>query len=229
MNMKKIGGILILTAVLSFSGVKVLAADATFSFYPSSGVVKDINEGFTVDVLINSGGYELNKARAVIKFDPTVIQLRTPMRNVFLFEEYPLEQSTIDNEHGIIMLTGYTPLDSEKPFYKTSNTGDVFARFEFSIVDPNVEQIVLSYEYSGIDGLFQSSLIKADVSAMNVLLAQPSPAVFTLNVEDVPETAIDMNTVGIVVGVLLILVGGFVRGSRVNLNRFSRGTIVLED
>lgn len=227
--MKKIGGILILTVVLSFSGIKVFASDATFSFYPASGVIRDVNEGFTVDVLINSGGYEISKARAVVKFDPTVIQLRTPMRNVSLFEDWPLEQSTVDNENGIIMLTGYTPLDSEKAFYKTLNTEDVFARLEFSVIDPNAEEIVLTYEYSGIDELFKSSLIKADISGMNVLLAQPSSATFTLNMDDVPDTAIDMNTIGILVGVLLILVGGFVRSSKVNFNTFGRGTIVLED
>ncbi|KKP64427.1 MAG: hypothetical protein UR61_C0046G0001, partial [candidate division WS6 bacterium GW2011_GWE1_34_7] len=149
MNMKKKGGILILFLLFALFTSKVHGADASFSFYPSSGIVENVQEGFTVDVLINSGGYELSKARAVIKFDPSVLQLTQASRNNTLFELWPTDQSTTDNGNGIVMLTGYTTSDGVTSFYKTQTSSDVFARLKFDIVDESAEEILLRFEYSG--------------------------------------------------------------------------------
>jgi len=229
MNMKKKGLIFLLFFLLTLSIPKVYAADASFSFYPSSGIVEDVKEGFTVDILIDSGGYELSKARAVIKFDPSVVQLSKAMKNNSLFEEWPLDQSTTDNTNGIVMLTGITSSDGLVPYYKTATSPDVFARLEFDIVDESAEKILLSFEYSGEDELFQSVLISAGKDTQNVLLSVPSSVTFLIDDDIVPSTSIDMNTLGIGIGILLILVGGFVRGSTINFSKQRRGTIVLED
>jgi len=229
MNMKKKGLIFLLFLLLTLSIPKVYAADASFSFYPSSGIVEDVKEGFTVDILIDSGGYELSKARAVIKFDPSVVQLSKAMKNNSLFEEWPLDQSTTDNTNGIVMLTGITSSDGLVPYYKTATSPDVFARLEFDIVDESAEKILLSFEYSSEDELFQSVLISAGKDTQNVLLSVPSSVTFLIDDDIVPSTSIDMNTLGIGIGILLILVGGFVRGSTINFSKQRRGTIVLED
>ena len=229
MNMKKKGLIFLLFLLLTLSIPKVYAADASFSFYPSSGIVEDVTEGFTVDILIDSGGYELSKARAVIKFDPSVVQLSKAMKNNSLFEEWPLDQSTTDNTNGIVMLTGITSSDGLVPYYKTATSPDVFARLEFDIVDESAEKILLSFEYSGEDELFQSVLISSGKDTQNVLLSAPSSVTFLIDDDIVPSTSIDMNTLGIGIGILLILVGGFVRGSTINFSKQRRGTIVLED
>ena len=229
MNMKKKGLIFLLFLLLTLSIPKVYAADASFSFYPSSGIVEDVTEGFTVDILIDSGGYELSKARAVIKFDPSVVQLSKAMKNNSLFEEWPLDQSTTDNTNGIVMLTGITSSDGLVPYYKTATSPDVFARLEFDIVDESAEKILLSFEYSSEDELFQSVLISAGKDTQNVLLSVPSSVTFLIDDDIVPSTSIDMNTLGIGIGILLILVGGFVRGSTINFSKQRRGTIVLED
>ena len=229
MNMKKKGLIFLLFFLLTLSIPKVYAADASFSFYPSSGIVEDVTEGFTVDILIDSGGYELSKARAVIKFDPSVVQLSKAMKNNSLFEEWPLDQSTTDNTNGIVMLTGITSSDGLVPYYKTATSPDVFARLEFDIVDESAEKILLSFEYSSEDELFQSVLISAGKDTQNVLLSVPSSVTFLIDDDIVPSTSIDMNTLGIGIGILLILVGGFVRGSTINFSKQRRGTIVLED
>ncbi len=228
MNMKKKGLIFLLFLLLTLSIHKVYASDATFSFYPSSGIVEDVKEGFTVDILIDSGGYELSKARAVIKFDPSIVQLSKAMKNNALFEEWPLDQSTTDNSKGVVMLTGVTSSSALVPYYKTATSPDVFARLEFDIVDEGSDEVVLSFEYSGEDELFQSVLISSGKDTQNVLLSQPSSVTFLIDEDVVPSTAIDMNTLGIGIGILLILVGGFVRGSSMNLNRKKRGTIILE-
>ncbi len=229
MNMKKKGLLFLLFLLLTLSIPKVYASDATFSFYPSSGIVEDVKEGFIVDILINSGGYELSKARAVIKFDPSVIQLRKAMKNNALFEEWPLDQSTTDNSKGVVMLTGITSSEGLVPYYKTATSSDIFARLEFDIVEESSSKLVLSFEYSGEDELFQSVLISSGKDNQNVLLSQPESATFEIEEDVVPSTAIDMNILGVGIGILLILVGGFVRGSSVNLSKQKRGTVVLEN
>ena len=228
MNMKKKGGILILFLLFTLFASKVHAADATFSFYPSSGIVENVQEGFTVDILINSGGYELSKARAVIKFNPSVVRLSKAMRNNSLFETWPTDQSTTDNSKGIIMLTGVTTNDGITPFYKTGTSSDVFARLEFDIVNENSDEVVLSFEYSGTDELFKSILITSGSTPQNVLLSKPDSVTFLIDDEVVPSTAIDTNILGIGIGILLILVGGFVRASSIDIGGKRRGTIVLE-
>ena len=228
MNMKKKGGILILFLLFALFTSKVHGADASFSFYPSSGIVENVQEGFTVDVLINSGGYELSKARAVIKFDPSVLQLTQASRNNTLFELWPTDQSTTDNGNGIVMLTGYTTSDGVTSFYKTQTSSDVFARLKFDIVDESAKEILLSFEYSGTDQLFKSILLNSSSTPQNVLLSQPDSATYLIDDEVVPSTAIDTNILGIGIGILLILVGGFVRGSSINIGNKKRGTIVLE-
>ena len=229
MNMKKKGLIFLLFLLLTLSIPKVYAADANFSFYPSSGIVEDVNEGFTVDILIDSGGYELSKARATIKFDPSIVRLSKAMRNSTLFEEWPLDQSTTDNISGLVMLTGITSTDGGVAYYSTTSSPDVFARLQFEIIDES-KDILLNFEYSGEDELFKSVLISAGKDTQNVLLSQPESVTFQISEEsEVPSTAIDMNMLGIGIGILLILVGGFVRGSSMNFSKQRRGTVVLEN
>ncbi|KKP81617.1 MAG: hypothetical protein UR84_C0020G0006 [candidate division WS6 bacterium GW2011_GWD1_35_594] len=128
MNKKKIGQVLLSILVLCISTGYSFALEPSFSFYPSSGVVEDINEGFTVDVLIDSAGQSVSKARVTIKYDPNVIQLRKALRNNSLFEQWPIDESSTDNTNGVVMLTGYTPSDSSKDEYITSVVPDVFTR-----------------------------------------------------------------------------------------------------
>ncbi|KKP44369.1 MAG: hypothetical protein UR36_C0018G0034 [candidate division WS6 bacterium GW2011_GWF1_33_233] len=198
MNKKKIGQVLLSILVLCISTGYSFALEPSFSFYPSSGVVEDINEGFTVDVLIDSAGQSVSKARVTIKYDPNVIQLRKALRNNSLFEQWPIDESSTDNTNGVVMLTGYTPSDSSKDEYITSVVPDVFTRLEFDIKDLSAKSITLDFEYS-----------------------------FTVSEEPVPSTAIEPSTVGMIVGLILILIGAFVRGSNPTLWRKKKGTIVL--
>lgn len=230
MNRKKIEEIFVALLILSLSSISIYAAQPSFSFYPSSGIVKNIQEGFTVDVLIDSGGFEIGKARGVIKFDPEIVQLRTAMRNNSLFEEWLTDESSTDNTKGIVILTGYTSEDGITSLYKTDGDPDVFARLKFDIVTTKTnEDVELTFGYNETDELLNSIIMTSGTSGTDVLDSQPSSAVFSLSSEEIiPETAIDMNVVGIVMGVILMLVGGFIRGSKINPFDKRRGTVVLE-
>jgi len=230
MKQKKIVQYLICILILSISFVKVYASTPSFSFYPSSGIVGDSKEGFTIDVLIDSGSYELSKARAMIKFDPELIQLRKASRNSSLFEQWPDDESSTDNENGVVILTGITQEDNEEeiPFYKTETTPDVFFRLEFDVVTTEKEDIVLSFEYTGEDEDFMSILIDSDTTN-NVLSIEPQSATFSLTGEDIPETGISLSTLGSILGILLILAGGYIRTSSKIFFGKRTGTIVLSD
>lgn len=227
MNKKKIGQVLLSILVLCISTGYSFALEPSFSFYPSSGVVEDINEGFTVDVLIDSAGQSVSKARVTIKYDPNVIQLRKALRNNSLFEQWPIDESSTDNTNGVVMLTGYTPSNSSKDEYITSVVPDVFTRLEFDIKDLSAKSITLDFEYSGKVEMFKTFMIKGGSLTENILLTKPSSVQFTVSEEPVPSTAIEPSTVGMIVGLILILIGAFVRGSNPTLWRKKKGTIVL--
>ncbi len=228
MKQKKIVQYLFCIFIFILSFIKVSAASPSFSFYPSSGIVKNTQEGFTLDILIDSGTYELNKARAVIKFDPKVIQLRKASRNTSLFEGWPEDQSSTDNINGVIMLTGITQDNEEVPFYKTDTSPDVFARFEFDVITTEKQDFVLNFEFSGEDEELMSVLIDNE-STENILAIKPLSAIFSLTGEDIPKTGISMSALGAILGVLLILVGGYIRTSSNIFFRKRTGTIVLSE
>ncbi len=227
MKLKKLGVILFSVLILAFSFIQSYASSPSLSFYPESGVISDVEDGFTLDILVDSGGYEVTKLRAVVKFDPEIVQIKKALRDTTLFEKWPeLEQST-DNVKGIVLITGITESDGV-PLYVTEGSPDVLARLEFEVITQEDQEVEFEFEYSGLDEDLKSVIIDG-TSSLNILSAQPSSAVFSLDVEKVPETGIDMNTLGIIVGVILILVGGFVRSSRVELLPQRRGTIVLSE
>lgn len=230
MKEKKIVGYLLCILILITSTIKVSASSPSFSFYPSSGVVENAQEGFIVDVLIDSGDYELNMARARIKFDPKVVKLVRASRNSSLFQQWPLEQSSTDNTNGVVILTGITDKENEEdvPFYKTETSPDVFCRLEFDVVAPKEENVVLGFEYTGKDQDFMSVLIDSNTQS-NVLAIKPQSATFSLNSEVIPQTGISPSAMGAIVGVLLILVGGFIRSTGSTYYRKRSGTIVLSE
>ena len=138
MNIKKLVILISVVLISALSFTRVYAAQPSLTFYPSSGVVSDIEKGFTVDVLIDSAGYEISKARVVIKFDPNVIKLRKAYRNTSLFDEWPADGSSTDNVNGIVMLTGQSKAEGGK-LYKTEGSADVLARFEFDVVATKIK------------------------------------------------------------------------------------------
>ena len=226
MKRKKIGGAILLLTVMLISVTKTYAVGPTFSFYPQGGIVANKEEGFTVDVLIDSGTEDISKARMTITFDPEIVQLTKAMRNETLFEEWPEDESTTDNENGIIMLTGVTHLGSTFGYYNSSDEPDVFARLEFNIINPEAEDIVFDFEFNGSDELFQTVIIN---ETSNVLLSKPESATFSLSEKSIPETALNLNLIGPILGLLLILIGGFVRKSPGHYKLKKKRTVVFEE
>jgi len=207
---------------------KVFAKEPMLSIYPEGGVVKNVGEGFTIDVLLDSGDYDIAQARFAIKFDPSVVQIRKASRNESLFQQWPDDESSLDNESGLVMLTGFTQSGSAE-LYSTDGDPDVMARLEFDIVSDTKEDILFSFEYDGTDSLFKSSILKDGSPPQNVLGSRPEAVTFTMSDFKHVETAVDFSTLGIVIGLILISVGVFVTSTKTTVLRKKKGTIVLYD
>lgn len=187
----------------------VYASEPMFSFYPGEGDAYDSGDGFTVDILIDSGGEELVEARAVITFDPSMLKVTEAKRNNSLFLTWPSDESTIDNENGVIMLTGFTQ-SGEGTLYSTDGDPDVFARLTFEILEEG--ETSLEWEYSGKNESFKSVLMKDGSPPQNVLNSKPDSATFNLITGEsvtAPDTGLDPESTQILAGAGLALLGSF--------------------
>lgn len=213
-----------LLPLLLVSGVK--ASNPSLSFYPTNGVIKSVDDGFTVDILIDSGEYDLTKARMVFNFDPEIIQISKASRNNSLFDQWPSDESTLDNTNGVVMLTGFTQSGSND-LYSTTGDSDVLARLEFDIVDNLEQDILLEWEFTGSDDLFKSVLMADGSPPTNVLTVRPANATFTYG--QLTQTAIEQKHLPFIIGGLLILGAGVVITSKPSSTRKKFGTVVVYD
>jgi len=213
--------------ILAVSPLLSHAASPSFSFYPQNGIVRDVSKGFTVDILIDSAGERIMKAKFSVKFDPSQIQIVKANRNNTLFDQWPEDESTIDNQRGIVMLTGFTQSGGTKSLYTTDGESDVMARLEFEVITEEKGDITLDFEYSGRDDLFKSVIMKDGSPPQNILLSQPESAVFTLREFVSPSTSIEPSHIGVAVGLVLIAVGIFISNTKSSFFRKKKGTVVL--
>lgn len=227
MRLKNLASLFLLFILLGISPVLAYGVSPNFYLYPSNGTIADSSKGFTVDVLLESAGESITSARFAIRFDPTQIQVTKASKNNSLFDQWPEDESTIDNGRGMVMLTGFTQSGGSKSLYITDGDPDVMARLEFEVITEEKEDIVLTFEHSGIEELFKSSIMTEGSPPQNVLLSRPSEGIYTLSGFKSPSTAIDPSHIGIVVGLVLIGIGLFVTKSKVSLFSKKRGTIVF--
>ena len=204
--------ILIVLILLITSPVFVSASSGEFTLYPSGGKAYDNGEGFTVDILIDSGGESLVEARSVITFDPELVEVTEAKRNNSLFLTWPADESTIDNENGVVMLTGFTQSGTGDP-YITEGDPDVFARLIFKVLKEG--DLTLDWEYSGTNESFKSIMMKDGSPTQNILVSKPDSATYTLVLgssgnssgTDTPSTGLEFKVSEVIVGFVLVFLG----------------------
>lgn len=211
MQIKKTLFIKILTIlILTISPALVSAADGEFTLYPSGSTAYDRGDGFTVDILIDTNGNSLVKARSVITFDPELVKLTEAKKNNSLFLTWPTDESTIDNENGVVMLTGFTQSGTGSP-YLTEGEPDVFARLTFEILEEG--ELTLDWEFSGTDTSFNSVMMTDGSPPENILNTKPDSGIYTLVVGEAvdtptaPDTGIEFEGSEILVGSVLVILG----------------------
>ncbi len=208
---------------------EVKAADPSFSFFPKGGTVMNKEEGFVVDILIDTGGQEIVSAKFAITFDPQVLQLRKAERNNSLFSQFPEDESTIDNSNGVVMLSGFTQSGAGM-LYATGEKPDVLARLTFEVLQEG--ETVLDWEYGG-DASFNTVMYRDGSPPQNILVEKPDSGTFTIGDviidPSVPSTGLSIDKYILVTGIVLTLFGAFMVFTRPGGFRRKTGTVVIYD
>jgi len=95
----------VFAVVLFFIVGKALAADLIII---PSGATLGLNQTLTVDVKINSGDTSINAAQGVLKFDPTILQVKSISKTNSIFNFW-LSEPNFSNTDGKIQFLGGTP------------------------------------------------------------------------------------------------------------------------
>jgi hypothetical protein len=216
--------------VFTFSNFlqKVNAAEPTFSFFPNGGTVANREQGFIVDVLIDTAGEEIVSAKFTILFDPKVLQVKKAERNNTLFSQFPEDESSIDNTNGVVMLSGFTQSGSGN-LYSTGEKPDVLARITFEVLQEG--ETTLDWEYDREDVVFDTAMYADGSPPLNILPSKPDGAIFSISDEvvEIPETGFSTDKYILVTGTVLVLFGAFMIFTRPHGFRRKTGTVVIHD
>ncbi len=232
-NRKTFTTIFILFSFLSVFSIvflkEVKAVQPSFSFFPKGGTVMNKKEGFVVDILIDTAGQEIVSAKFTVTFDPQALQLKKAERNNSLFSQFPVDESTIDNGNGVVMLSGFTQ-SGAGTLYSTGEKPDVLARLTFEVLQEG--EIVLDWEY-GEEATFDTVMYKDGSPPQNILIGKPDSATFTIGDviidPSVPSTGLSIDKYILVTGIVLTLFGAFMVFTQPGGFRRKTGTVVIYD
>ncbi|MBC7074251.1 hypothetical protein H5T58_02610, partial [Candidatus Parcubacteria bacterium] len=91
----------------SFSNFALAQKTASLYLSPASGSFQE-GKTFTISVLVRSEQQAINAAEATIKFDPTIIRVRSVSKSGSIFSLWP-EEPTFSNSAGTVKFVGGSP------------------------------------------------------------------------------------------------------------------------
>lgn len=171
------------------------AGTATFTLDPDEGVVIQGKE-FSIDVILRSGGNTLSSARLGMEFDPSMLEVTKVQYDSLdqstgsLFCQFPETsgQYVVDNDQGIIVVTGIASGTNECPYF--SQAEGIFARIFFEPLDTGTTTISFI-----VGNQATASAITDNKSPPQpVLTAQPASASYTIIASEPTPTAPLPNT-----------------------------------
>lgn len=216
------------------AALRAQAQDASFSIRPEEGYVKGDSE-FIMDILINSGGQELTLARAVIVFDPEMVEITKVEKYDALFCNWPEENQSIDQENGVISIMGQCQSGADN-LYSTSGEPDVYARISF--LAESIGDVTFDWEWSGENQEFKSVLMQDGSPPQNILDSKPNSVTYEiLEVADLPDDTPDtgfwdndaliISLCAILISILVFVIGrGAIALNRISYERRVRTRVV---
>lgn len=207
---------------------------------PSSGYVK-VNTEFSYDIKIDSAGHEITLSRLVLTFDPQKVKVTKAERNSSLFCQWPVDNQSIDNTNGVIMVSGFCQSGTTTKPYKTVGEPDVIVRITFRALATG--ELRFAWEHNGNDEPFKTVLMETGSPPLNILTTKPSDFSFTSVAAsttptpgtDTPNTGVIDNTstiagIGIVGGSILVFGGLTLLAAyqRVQYNRKYKTVVVYK-
>ena len=221
---------LLLLLIFPFFGAFSYASEPMMSFYPKGGVVLNKDNGFIVDILINTAGEEIALAKFTVLFDPEFLQLRKAERNNTLFDQFPQDEASTDNENGVILLTGFTQ-SGAGPLYRTGQKSDIFARLTFDVLQEG--ETVLDWEYVGTGSTFDTVMLKDGSPPQNILRSKPDSATFTVGDAiidpNIPVTFVSIDRYILITGIVLVLFGAILVLTKPKSVKKKKGTVLIYD
>lgn len=222
---------------LLLSATKAIASNPSFSLYPPSGMVIDSSKGFSVDVRINTDGEKANSARFTLLFDPQALQLTKVEKKSSLFKQWPEDEASVDNENGLVMLTGFTQSGEEGDSYVTNGEFDIIARLTFKVLKEG--STTIDWEYDTNNGVFDTYIMRDGSPPTNMLMSKPSIGTYSIGGGSGSDgsNGLDPSTVNtaiefdwryvVITGVAMLLFGGFMIFTRPGMHRRRKGTLVV--
>jgi len=207
---------------LHFAYTSSFAAEPMLSIYPASGYIK-LDSTFTIDIKIDSGDNNITMARAVIVFDPEMLEIVSVEKNDALFCDWPADKQSIDKTNGVIAILGFCQSGVGNTLYKTSGESDVYARIKLKALKNG--EVTIFWPWTGKDEEFKNVLMADGSPTQNVLLTKPTDVTFEITDkitggEDTvpPDTGIFGFSVAILAAAILfsslvVLVGGKIYAS----------------
>ena len=138
-----------------------------------------------VDVLVDTKGQEVVLVRASLSFDPELVEIKNVERNEDLFCDWPANEQVMNNEQGIVVVTGFCQSGGIEPLYATVGEADVFARLEF--VALNDGDLRLEWEYSGFDEPMKSVIMIDGSPPQNILSFDEEELFYDYIITDLEE------------------------------------------
>lgn len=164
---------------LFFTSKDISAGNAELKIHPESGTAEK-GDSFSLDVLVDTKGQEVVLVRAALRFDPSLVEVTNVEKSEPLFCDWPSNEQLIDNNEGIVVVTGFCQSGTQEELYVTTGDPDVFARITFKAL--NQGQLDLGWEYSGVD-LPNNSVIMSDGSPPQNILTDPTATTYIYTVE----------------------------------------------
>jgi hypothetical protein len=228
---------LILACILAFLGLSnraVFANVPEFRFYPEEGTI-EYGADFTVDVLIDTKGLDVTLARAAVRFDPELAQVKNAQRNDEIFCDWPSNEQVVDNASGLVVATGFCQ-SGAGDLYSTIEEADVFVRLTFTAVKAG--PLILEWDYTGRDEPRKTVIMQDGSPPQNILTVEPTIRTYTINpqvVTKTPETGLNifdnMTTMLVVTGAIfaIALLANIVLDPKKRYFNKSRTVVVCDD
>jgi hypothetical protein len=202
--------VIVYTVSLAVLPVSAQSVTSTFVLSPrTKTVVKDA----TFDVTINitaTATKEISFARAVMVFDPTMLEIPQALEAGSMFCEYPTDEFNYiaDNSQGQVMITGRASGEVTCPYPAVNTSGTLFARITFKAKKAGV--VDLSFLSNG--QLVDDMSAIADTSSPSLyIMSDPSDGKYTILSSATATTPVPPGNLGVDPRIVLaaaVAVGG---------------------
>ncbi len=197
-------------ASLGILPVAAQSATVTFALSPKT---KTVVKNTSFDVVINlkaTANKQISYARAILVFDPTMLEIPQAVEAGSLFCNYPTDEDNYiaDNEEGQLMITGISTGETSCPYPEITTAGNMFARVTFKAKKTGTADLSFMFNGREADGM---SGIKDSNSPPTFIMTAPQDGAYSVVNSIATPTPKPPDNLGvdprIIVGVAVVIAG----------------------